>query len=236
MIGAVLAVLSCAAPAAATEGSVPAEVVDFASAPDGLIAGLRDFLGPGPEGGGIDFDDTTTMGDIDRVFSFTPGWLADADAEPPVILANEWAIPVTVGDDPVGVAVVWINPSTVRPQLADFVANARFASALPDVSDTSYLVHDSERSAWLAVSAPGLTVLVPGTAGITGETRLPIYWAAIAASQAAQPDEQVGLGSALSVGVIVAVALIVILVLLVPAAWRRRRERTAPELEGDDET
>ena len=224
--GAALVALLGPAPAAvATEGSVPVEVTDFVSAPDGLLASLEDFFGPGAEGGGIAFDDSTELGPVDRVFTFSPQWLGGATDDTPVMLANEWAVPVVVAGDPVGVAIVWINPTTVRPQLADFSPVPEFAAALPDVPAAAYLVHDVDRAAWLAVDAPGVTVLVSGTSGVSGASRLDVYREAVTATPAPAATEEVGLGTALSVGVIVAVSLIVILVLLVPVAWRRRKLR-----------
>lgn len=228
VLAALFAASLVAAPAAvATEGSVPVEVADFVAAPDGLLASLEDFLGPGAEGGGIAFDDSTELGPIDRVYAFSPDWLAGASTDTAVVLANEWAVPVVVAGDPVGVAIVWINPSTVRPQLADFAPVPGFAAALPDVPATAYLVHDVDRSAWLALDAPGITVLVSGTSGLSGDSRLDVYRAAISQATAPVQTEEVGLGTALSVGVIVAVSLIVILVLLVPIVWRRRKLRAS---------
>ncbi len=108
-----------------------------------LLASLEDFFGPGAEGGGMAFDDSTELGPVDRVFTFSPQWLGGATDDTPVMLANEWAVPVVVAGDPVGVAIVWINPTTVRPQLADFSPVPEFAAALPDVPAAAYLVHDS---------------------------------------------------------------------------------------------
>ena len=55
-------VVGSAGPAQASEGSVPLEVATFVAAPDGLIAQLEEFLGPGIDGTGIDFDDSTVRG------------------------------------------------------------------------------------------------------------------------------------------------------------------------------
>jgi len=226
------------APAAsATEGSVPVEVAAFVVAPDGLVAGLSDFFGPGADGGGIDFDETTAFGTVDRVFTFTPAWLSGTATDAPVGLANEWAVPVSVSDTAIGVALVWINPGTVRPQLADFVPDPAFATALADVADTSYLVRDEPRSAWFALDGTALTTLVAGASGVSGDTALAPYQRLVTASEDAAPpaDEGATLGSVLSIGIIAAVSLVVILVLLVPVAWRRRRGRTAPEGDADGE-
>ena len=227
---ALAAVLGFAVPAQATEGSVPLEVANFVAAPDGLIAELEEFLGPGVDGTGIDFDDSTEMGAVDRVFTFSPAWLEGESTDAPVSLANEWTVPVSVGGEPVGVAVVWINPTTVRPQLADFVPDVAFATALADVPDDAYLVHDADRGAWFRLEQPRLLALVSGTSGVASETSLTLYQASLRdATDAPSPAQSADLGSVLSVATIVAVALIVILALLVPAAWRRRKARADEE-------
>jgi hypothetical protein len=218
--------LAGAVPARATEGSVPLEVATFVGAPDGLIAELEDFLGPGVDGTGIDFDDSTEMGTVDRVFTFSPAWLAGQQTDAPVSLANEWTVPVTVGGDPVGVAVVWINPTSVRPQLADFVPDVGFATALTDVPEGAYLVHDADRAAWFQLEQPRLLAIVSGTSGVRSETSLTLYQASLRdATDAPSPGQTADLGSILSVATIAAVTIIVILALLIPAAWRRRRSR-----------
>lgn len=223
IVAAALVAGPSAAPALASEGSVPTEVAAFVTAPDGLIAGLDDFFGVGSDGKGFDFDETTTFGAVDRVFSFTPEWLAGTKTDTPVIIANEWTVPVLIAEKAVGIAVIWINPGTVRPQLADFLPDARLAAALTEVPDGTWVVHDEPRSAWLLLTPPALVPLVGGTSGFTGETTLTVYQNVLGMTSPT-PDPGPNLGSALSVGIIVAVSLVVILVLLVPLARRRRRE------------
>ena len=237
----VAAVLACAvgaAPAEATQGSVPPEVAEFAVAPDGLLSGLEDFYGPNADGQGIEFDETTEIGAVARVFTFTKEWLAGRETETPVGLANEWAVPVGVGGEPVGVAVIWINPGTVRPQLADFVPDPGFAEALPEVPVDAYLVSDEARAAWFALSPPTLTPLASGSSGVDEEVDLAEYQVRATRVEAPPADEGPSLGSALSVGTIVAVSLVVILVLLVPLARRRKggAEEAEPEppVEAED--
>lgn len=213
------------APASASEGSVPVEVSDFVAAPDGLIAALDDFFGVGSNGQGYDFDETTTTGEIDRVFVFTPDWLAGEKVDTAVGLSNEWTVPVSIADKPVGLAIVWINPATVRPELADFAPDPAFAAALADVPEATYVVHDAPRGAWFLLAPPALTPLVSGTSGVSGPTTLTVYQGVIGASAPEAVDSGPNLGSALSIGLIVAVSLVVILVLLVPVAVRRRREK-----------
>ena len=211
---------------------MPVEVAAFATAPDGLIASLEDFFGPGADGTGIDFDDTTEIGAVDRVFTFSPDWLAGETTDAPVVLANQWTAPVSVGGKALGAAVIWINPTTVRPQLADFVADPTFATALADVPADAWLVADQPRGAWLVLAPPTVTALVAGTSGLSGETPLASYQRDITAAKPA-PVEEPNLGSALSIATIVGVALIVVLALLVPLVWRRRKARAAEADEAE---
>ena len=225
VVAALLAVLvgPGALPASATQGSVPPEVTLFATDPDGLVLSLEDFFGIAADGSGIDFDDTTQMGRVDRVYSFTPQWLAGERTETPVLIANQWVVPVRIADEPVGVAVIWINPDSVRPQLADFLPTPEFAGALVDVPAEAFLVFDDERVSWLLLDGVTLTPLF----GAGAPTTLSAYQRSLVAAEVGPAAEPVNLGSVLSVGIIVAVALVVVLVLLVPLA-RRRRARDLP--------
>lgn len=221
-------VVGLGAPAHASEGSVPLEVAAFVTAPDGLIASLDDFFGPGADGGGIEFDDTTETGAVARVFAFSPEWLAGETTDEPVELVNQWAAPVSVGGKAIGVAVIWINPATVRPQLADFVVDPAFAEGLADLPADAWLVGDEPRGAWFVLAPPVLTPLVVGTSGISGETPLADYQSDITAAPAQPAAEKAAdLGSALSVATIVGGALVVALALLVPLLWRRRKAASA---------
>ncbi|MDI1335958.1 MAG: hypothetical protein PSU94_07205, partial [Lacunisphaera sp.] len=225
---AALAVGIGAAPAQASEGSVPVEVADYVAAPDGLLAALDDFYGVGENGTGLDFDETTTTGQIDRVFAFAPAWLAGQQVDPPVELTNEWTVPVSIGDEPVGLAILWINPATVEPELADFVPDRDVAAALAAVADGTFVVHDAPRSAWFLLAPPDLTPVVSGTSGISGPSTLSVYQGLLAGPTPAAVDRGPSFASVLSVGTIVGVALIVILVLLLPLATRRRRAPDDP--------
>lgn len=224
-----MAVLFSAPAASATEGSVPAEIAAFVAEPDGLIAGLDDFYGPGVDGKGIDFDNNTEFGRTDRVFGFSPAWLAGDQTDQPVTLENLWTVPVSVSGEAIGVAIVWINPATVRPQLADFVPDAAFATALAGLPDDGYLVNDEPRAAWFVLEQPRLLVLMRGTSGVGSEVPLATYQTRVTRTEGSAAPDAINLGSMLSVGTIVAVSLGVILVLLVPIAWRRRKDRTEPD-------
>ncbi|MBX3100374.1 MAG: hypothetical protein KF761_12440 [Salinibacterium sp.] len=223
-------ILFCAPTASATEGSIPVEVSAFVTEPGGLIASLDDFFGPGIGGKGIAFDESTEFGRIDRVFQFSPAWLAGESTDQPVSLENRWTVPVSVGGNSIGVAIVWINPNTVRPQLADFEPDSAFAAALASIDDGVYLVNDEARGAWFVLDQPRLLVVVRGSSGVASQIPLASYQAQVTApTGAVAPGDPLNLGSVLSVGTIVAVSLVVILVLLVPMAWRRRNADAEPD-------
>src|SRR5690606_1251301 len=138
-----LAVALVLAPAVAAhaEGSVPAEVATYVA--DGsLRAQLTDVYGLNAAGEGIDFDDTTTVGAIERVHVWSEAFRAGEETEHRVDLLNEWIVPVSIAEEAVGLATVWINPATVRPELASFTADPDLATALSEVPDGSSLVHD----------------------------------------------------------------------------------------------
>lgn len=206
----VIAALAAASPAAATQGSVPLEVADFVAADDGVQASLADFFGD------IDFDDTTTTPTIDRVFTFAPDWLAGDASADPMALGNEWAVPVLIGEKPIGLATVWINPVTVRPELADFAIDERLAAAFADLPDEAYVVHDEVQDAWLLLEGTTLTTLPTGATTSLASYRL-------ALPDDAADAEAPSFAATLSGGTLIAVALVVILAVLLPVALRRRR-------------
>ena len=55
---------------------MPSEVSRYATDPDGLIARLDDLFGVTVSGQGLEFDDTTEAGAINRAWVFTAGVLA----------------------------------------------------------------------------------------------------------------------------------------------------------------
>ncbi|CAN5199828.1 hypothetical protein BH09ACT5_BH09ACT5_14770 [soil metagenome] len=231
---ALLGAAALAGPAVASEGSVPPEVAEFAADPDGLVASLEEFFGPGADGEGIRFDESTEIGAVHRVFTFSPDWLACRETYAPVGLANEWVVPVSVDGGHLGVAVIWINPGTVRPQLADFTEDAGFADALALVADDSYVVSDEARGAWFELAQSGITPLLAGGSGVDGQIPLAQYRAVAAQPEEAPVEEAPSLGAALPVGAIAVVALVVVLVVLVPLV-RRRRAGDERDDERDDE-
>jgi hypothetical protein len=219
--------LGIAPSASASQGSVPLEVSLYASDPDGLVAHLSDLLGVGPDGTGIDFDKTTAVGAVSRVFAFTDEWLGGAhlDAhDSAVILTNNWVAPISIGDKAVGLAIIWINPATNRPELADFLKNVTVAAALADVAADAYVVSDEPRAAWFILTPPTLTTVEVGSSGAPAKLTLTQYQRSIvAAGKAGPPAANLNLGSVLSVGTIVASALLVVLAVLIPLVRSARR-------------
>jgi hypothetical protein len=152
--------------AAASVGSVPPEVRAYVTG-GGLLDRLDDFYGENGSGEGIAFDDSTTPGPISRVFLWTDARLAGDTEGKPVRMANEWAVPVTVAEQPVGVAIIWINLDTEQPELAEFTEDADAASALAEVPDAAQLVRDPVTGAWFALAEEVATPLVSGSSGVT---------------------------------------------------------------------
>jgi hypothetical protein len=216
------------------EGSVPSEVAAYVA--DGsLLTQLNDVYGVNAEGDGIDFDDTTKPGTIERVHIWSAELLAGEETDHPVDLVNEWAVPISIADAPVGVAVVWINPATVKPELASFEADADLATALSAVPDGSSLVRDAASAAWLALAADGtLTPLVPGTTGLS--TPVPLDDVALLPAGDGTPpaggDPGTGVGFAIAV---VLFLLAVIVVALVLPGLRAKKNADAAEPEDEVE-
>lgn len=218
-LGAVLVPLAPAA--AAPDGSVPAEVRAYVTSGD-LVERLDDLYGLDAAGRGIDFDETTKTGAIVRVHGWTAALLAGEPTEHPVEMRNEWVVPVMIGDDPAGVATIWINPATVLPELASFDPDPALAAALAEVPDGAALVRDDASRAWLALADDGtVTPLWPGTTGLT--TPVPLDEVAILPPETPAPaasDAEPGLG--LAAGVVVVLLLVIVAALAFPALRRGR--------------
>ncbi|QEO08749.1 hypothetical protein [Protaetiibacter larvae] len=217
-----------AAPAAASVGSVPADVREYVTQ-GGLAASLDDVYGTAADGSGIPFDETTTPGPISRIFTWTDARLAGELEGDPTRMLNEWAVPVSLGEEPVGVAIVWINPEGDAPELAEFTADAAAAAALAAVPDDARLVHDRAAEAWFAVVAEVATPLVTGRSGVTAPTevaRLALV-APEAVPEAAAADPNAGLGFAIAT-VVVLLAIIVVALALLPRVRAARHPTEAP--------
>jgi|GEM_PF-1485656 hypothetical protein len=232
-----VAALLALAPAglARAEGSVPSEVAAYVT--DGsLVAQLNDVYGVDAAGNGIDFDDTTKTGVIERVHVFSAALRAGEETDHPLDLLNEWIVPVTIADAPVGVATVWINPATVAPELAVFDADADLATALSAVPDGSSLIREAESAAWLALAADGtLTPLVPGSTGLS--TPVPIDDIAILPADPgpAAPGGDPNTGLGLAIAVVVFLFAVIVVALVVPTLRGRTKADAAAEGKGTQE-
>lgn len=221
-----------ATPASASQGSIPAEVAAYAADPNGLLARLDTFVGVGGDGKGLDFGAGAAVGQLNRVFGFTTAWLAGEKTDLPVERRNEWTAPITIDKKPVGLAIIWINPSTVEPELADFLRGAGIGAALADVPADAALVHDEPRAAWFAFVAPDLTPLVAGSSGLDGTTTLDVYRGLIADRTVPQVDAGPNFGSMLPLLTIGIVVLLIVAVLMIPLIrGRTRKDAPAPALE-----
>ncbi|WP_395640801.1 hypothetical protein [Pseudolysinimonas sp.] len=213
-----------AQPAARAEGSVPSEVRAYVA--DGsLVAQLNDVYGVDADGDGIDFDDTTKPGVIERVHVWSAELRDGEETDHPVDLLNEWIVPMTIAEEPVGLATVWINPETVTPELASFVADPELATALAVVPDGSSLVHDVESAAWLALAADGtLTPLVPGSTGLS--TPVPIDDVAIlpAAGGAPVAGGDPGTGVGFAIAVVLLLLAVIVVALIVPGLRQKKKD------------
>ena len=210
---ALLGVLAVPVAASASEGSVPPEVTAYVTG-GGLVERLDAVYGLDAEGKGVEFDDTTTPGPISRVYHWTDDRLTGDVEAIATRMVNEWAVPVSVGEQPVGVAIVWINLDTERPELAEFEADADAASALAEVPDAARLVRDPGASAWLALEADTLTPLVPGTSGLTGPVPLAGYEVVAPAPEPEAETTDAGLGVAIAAAVALFLVIVVALYVL----------------------
>jgi hypothetical protein len=226
-VAAVLLLAGPAAPAHASLGSVPVVVSDYVA--DGsLQARLQQLYGPGAKGDGIDFDSTTKMGAITRVWEWTADRYAHPSSEHPIQLTNYWTVPITISAEPVGVAAVWINPKTDGPDLAQFTASAAFATALADVPANAALVHDAADAAWFAVAGTTADPLVEGRSGVTAPTPVSeLELAKPGAAPAPAGDPNTGVG--LAIGLLVVLVIVIAVALVVPG--RVRRAHAVPQGE-----
>lgn len=204
-------------------GSVPAEVAAYVA--DGsLVARLDEVYGSAAPGA-IDFGEATTTSAVVRVSEWS------GDAANPTQLVNEWIVPVSIAEEPVGLATIWINPDTVRPELAEFEPDAELAAALSDIPAAATLVRDGARGAWYALEDGVVTALVPGDSGLS--TPVPLADVPIDAATAEEPvtADEVGPGLGLSAA-LGAVLVVAVAIAFASAGRRRARDRDLPP--GDD--
>jgi hypothetical protein len=225
LLAAVALALVGAPAATASQGSVPAEVSAYAADPNGLVSRLDDLFGIGSGGAGIDFNETTAVGQLNRVFTFTEAFVAGVATDTPVERQNLWTAPITVNDDTIGLAIIWINPASVTPELADFVRDPDLARALADVPADSYVVRDEQRAAWFTLGADELTPLVAGTSGLSGPIPLDDFQRMMIDRSGAPVDAPENSSLITPVAVIIVAFVGVVVILLVPQLLARRADR-----------
>ena len=234
----VLLVVGVASPAAAA--TVPGEVADYIATE--LVDDLNDFYGPGTEGNGRLFTNTTTTSAGVRVFEFTPDFVAGVAADPPVRRLNSWVSVISIDKEPVGFAIVFIDPVSTSPQLESFTESADFGEVVLAMPETSSLVRDTGRSAWFSLDGEELTPIVSGTSGVATPTSVDDYRELLAQQRAALADEAPE--PAGDYGGLILAGLILVLIFLLLAVeaflprWHRRlhgRHEVAPAVEPEAE-
>ena len=238
--------VAVASPAAAENAAiaadaVPGEVVTYIATE--LVDDLNEFYGPGIDGNGRLFTNTTTASAATRVYEFTPDFLAGVEADPPVRRVNEWVSVISIDAVPVGFAVILIEPATSTPQLAAFTESEGFGIVLATLPATALLVHDVGRAAWLWIDEEKLTPILAGTSGLTEPADLADYRELVRADASAVADAAPALENNSS-GLNIAALILVVIVLLLAAEaslpyLRRRaaaRHPADPEPEATDAT
>ncbi len=226
----VLGLLGAPSASADDQPQVPHQVSDYFA--NGLIPRLIDLYGSG-DGvtAGTDFDATTTVGRISRVFEWTPDFLAGKHGDAPTRFTNNWVASVSVRGAFLGLATVWINPASDLPELSSF-DSPELAMRLSSAPAKSSLVHDTARQAWFLVNGNSLTPLVAGTSRVTGTTTTDAYQLSISS---AQPPQSSGFsGVAISALVLGVVILGLAVFVLLPVG--RRGEKGKPEGAEDGDT
>ncbi len=226
--------LGPAGTASASLGSVPAEVAAYV-ANGGMVTRLNNVYGKNAVGAGVDFNATTKAGAISRVYEWTSTRLTDVKTDHPVQLTNNWVVPITIADKPVGLATIWINPQSAAPELANFDQMLGLAKALEAVPATAALVRDTTTHAWLALDAGTVTPLIAGTSGLSTPAPVDSLTLSAGATPAAPRQPATGLVLAIvGVGVVVAVLLVTLLLPRGRAARARKvRDAAASAIVGE---
>ena len=213
------------------EPTVPEPVAQYFAT--GLIPRVEKLYGPGKDAGsGIAFDDSTKVGGIHRVYSFSASFLAGTKTDAPTELTNTWVAPVAVKDQPIGLATVWINPESDDPELADLDLGPGLVNALAKAPAATVLVRDDLHSAWFASDGTTITPLVTGTSGVAVPTTIAAYQRSLPAVP--KPAEG-GAPSGLLVAGLVLGGVVILLVIFVLLPLRRRRP-PVDELRDRDDT
>lgn len=227
LLSAAVLALAPVAAADATVGSVPAVVADYAADPHGLLSRLDDLFGRGANGKGLDLTGAT-VGELDRAFGWREDFLAGKTAPTPITLANEWTTTISVGDKPVGVATVFINPDDDAPDLADFTPDAALGAVFAALPADGSLIHDADHGAWFMLSGTALDALVPGDSGVAKSTTLADYQRRLVAEAGKTPPASGPNQGTINSTIVIVVAVLGVGVLVFFAGRRRRASESAP--------
>lgn len=200
---------------------MPPEIVEYTTDPDGMRFRLNDVFGVGGNGQGIDFNETTKAGPLYRVFVWTDEFILGQQTETPVRRLNEWVTIISINEKPVGIATIWINESSLLPELANFERGVALSGIFVDLPPEATLVRDDERGAWFTLVDTTLTPIEPGTSGLSSPTPLSVYHNVLSSREEPAPttppaDEGLRIGLFAIGGLL----LVVVVVLLLPG--RRR--------------
>lgn len=216
-----------AAPASATDGSIPKVVSDYINTD--LADALNEYYGPGTDGDGTLFEDSTAYSATSRVWEWTPDFEAGIASDTPDRRLNEWVTVVSVREVVLGVATVAIDPQTDAPQLVSYLASPELAAAITGVPATSRLLRDVGREAWLAVEGETVSAVVVGRSGLTEPASVASYRARVALQQPG-PQPAVAQPVSLDGVIIVGGAMLLVVALLALLRWRRAT-RAGPTTE-----
>jgi hypothetical protein len=220
---ALLVVVLGAPSARADTEPVPEQVSEYFAT--GLVPRLIDLYGP--DAGSIT---DTKAGHVSRVHEWTVPFLAGTHTNIPTQLTNSWVAPVLLKGQPLGLATVWINPATDRPELADFTAGSRIVSALAALPADAALLRDEKHGAWFAVKDNLLTPLVTGTSGVRTPTPAQDYQAGLATAAAPAPATAMNQGLLIA-GITLGVVVVLLAVFVLLPDRRRRRPEPTPQQE-----
>lgn len=152
-----------AGPARAAQGSVPPIVATFVE--ERLLDELGQEDPRAPDGIPLDVRNAG-LGPIVQVFFFTEDARAGRDVEEPVVPRPEWVIPVLVGGQPVGVAIVTSDLDGPDVRLDSYRPDVTLATEAARLGGTAALVNDPVTSAWFSVDGGTVWPVVTGTSGV----------------------------------------------------------------------
>ena len=232
LLSAILVCLAAAAPARAAS-VVPYDVTQYIATQ--LIDDLNEFYGPGTEGKGMLFTNTTTTTGGTRVYVFTDDYLAGTESDPAVKRLNEWVSVISIDKAVVGFAIVSIEPVTDTVQLDSFTESPDFGTVVAALPETATLVRDDAREAWFGLEDAKLTPIVAGTSRVTEPISLDDYRDVVANWPSDKDEVETPADTS---GAFLIVGLIAVLIILLLAVerflpfWRKRAKAEAePEKE-----